>query len=103
MIRRGKGGKNKGKDVTVVAKQVAEHAYDKHHDEWTDDLSKAEFAQLASDMMMGDASDEKALSGGRVAYYHAGKNVLVIWNTARPDSSTCFRPNNGKTYYDGLT
>jgi hypothetical protein len=104
VIRRG-GKKNKGKDVTVVAKQVAEHAYDKHHEEWGSDMSKSEFADLASDMMMDGSGKtvEKALSSGRRAFYHAEKNVLVIWNTASPESSTCFRPTNGKTYYDGLS
>lgn len=105
VIRRGGKNKNKGKDVTVVAKQVAEHAYDKHHSEWGGDLSKSEFADLASDMMMDGSGKtvEKELSSGRRAYYHAEKNVLVIWNTASPESSTCFRPTNGKTYYDGLS
>jgi hypothetical protein len=105
VIRRGGKNKNKGKDVTVVAKQVAEHAYDKHHAEWGGDLSKSEFADLASDMMMDGSGKtvEKELSSGRRAYYHAEKNVLVIWNTASPESSTCFRPTNGKTYYDGLS
>lgn len=105
VIRRGGKNKNKGKDVTVVAKQVAEHAYDKHHSEWGGDMTKSEFADLASDMMMDGSGKtvEKELSSGRRAYYHAEKNVLVIWNTASPDSSTCFRPTGGKTYYDGLS
>jgi hypothetical protein len=76
------------------------HAYDKHvvaQGEFPEIKSRADFEQLIAEVM-NNPDENKALSGGRHAYWKG--DVIVITNPRHPDGGTAFRPTAGKAYYD---
>ncbi|WP_132940190.1 hypothetical protein [Varunaivibrio sulfuroxidans] len=47
-------------------------------------------------------AQEKALSGGRRAYWCRIINIVVIKNSGATDSGVAFRPLGGRAYFEGL-
>jgi len=62
--------------------------------------SKSDFATTIDGVMKNNPP--KFLSEGRVAYYDESTNILVIRDPNTADGGTCFRPTEGKPYYDRL-
>jgi hypothetical protein len=63
--------------------------------------STEELAQLI-DRIMEYPSEYKELSRGREAYWDDDTDTIVITNPRDPDGGTCFRPADGKRYFDRI-
>ena len=79
---------------------IVAHGYDKHvvkQKEWGDPpISQDDYRKVINDVLA--SPENKALKNGRHAYWKNG--VIVIVNSSNPSQSTCFKPTDGKPYYD---
>lgn len=105
-IRR-KGKKGGAVDTSKVGPKIAAgHAYQKHvvEEQQFADLgvdSVAKFAKHIDDCMWD--SESRTLKDGRLAYWNQASRTVIIYNPKAVDDGTCFRPRQGRSYYDGLT
>jgi filamentous hemagglutinin len=80
------------------------HAYGKHV------VEKGEFPDIRSpgecaaeiDRVMTNPTHTRQLSGGRTAYRDDKTGTVVIHNPKAADQGTCFKPTDGKSYFDNL-
>ena len=80
------------------------HAYGKHvvkNGEFPGVKSPGEFA-AEIDRVMTNPTHTKSLSKGRTAYWDDKTGTVVIHNPNAADQGTCFRPTDGKAYFDNL-
>lgn len=95
--------KSSPKSVSPLAKKIANgHAYFKHvvtQNEYPEIKNIGEFEQLVNDVLT-NATESKALSGGRHAYWSTKHRTIVITDPSNSDGGTAFRPSRGKAYYD---
>jgi hypothetical protein len=88
-----------------LARRIAGgHSYGKHvrdKGEFPGVASPDQFAVVVS-IVMSAPTANKALSGGRHAYYNAPTNTVVITDPRSGDGGTCFKPDRGFEYYRNL-
>jgi hypothetical protein len=99
-----------------VATKIANgHAWTEHSSEYVAGRVMAGLAMPASPAINSIAtfrthilsalasSTNKALSGGRKAWWLASTGTFVVFNPSDADCGTAFRPTDGKAYYDRQT
>jgi filamentous hemagglutinin len=80
------------------------HAYGKHvveKGEFPGIKSPGEFA-VEIDRVMMNPTHTRPLFGGRTAYWDDKTGTVVIHNPKAADQGTCFKPTDGKCYFDNL-
>jgi hypothetical protein len=80
------------------AASAAEHGYQNHIEEFRDIHSQIELQLRAQDVIR--KSKPEIARDGRVFFYQSSTNTLVIVNTASPEDSTVFRPEDGRAFVD---
>jgi hypothetical protein len=100
---------NKLKEPTAAQLKIAQaisggHAYEKHVVEeklFPEVKSANEFKKLIG-KVLANPTHHRKLENDREAYYDKPSNTIVIYNPHARDKGTCFRPNAGLKYYEGL-
>jgi hypothetical protein len=100
---------NKVKDPTAAQVKIAQaiasgHAYEKHViDEklFPEVKNKDDFKELIG-KVLANPTHHRKLENDREAYYDKSSNTIVIYNPRARDKGTCFRPNAGLKYFEGL-
>jgi hypothetical protein len=91
--------------VDQRARQIADgHAYDKHvveGGEFPEVGSRGEFAAHISEVMRSPSASQP-LERDRTAYYSDDAGTIVIEDPQHLDGGTCFRPADGRAYYDRI-
>ncbi len=104
MSREGEAPANSGNHI---ADAIADgHAFDKHlveEDQWAAQgiNSRRQFA-LFLQHIIEHPSEERDLSGGRIAYWDNASGTVIIYNPGASDCGTAFQPNNGYRYFYNL-
>ncbi|WP_372728402.1 DUF4157 domain-containing protein [Nocardioides sp.] len=94
-------------EIPALATAIANgHAWTKHVQQ-EQEFTTENFANQAAfaahiESVMTTPSESKDLGGVRGAYWDDGSKTVVILNTGAADKGTCFKPKDGKTYYDNL-
>ncbi|GFM38471.1 hypothetical protein [Desulfovibrio psychrotolerans] len=91
-------------DAAELAEKIAKgYAWGKHV------VKKGEFYGIVSDerefkelieRIIKNPSETKQLANGRQGYWDDKTETLVITSPKDKDGGACFRPDNGKDYYD---
>lgn len=87
------------RDPTKAGDIANGHSYGKHKGEFGNP-SQPDFKNTVQDVM-NNPTETRNLSNGRKAYWKG--DTVVIYNPNASDYGTCFKPNQGKTYFDNLT
>jgi filamentous hemagglutinin len=99
-------GPGDSKGVADIAATIAQgHAFEKHGDQYTSIgiTTKEGFAKLIEGVIRdAKPADFRELSGGRTAYWDGSTGTVVIHDRNSPDLGTAFRPDNGRTFFEGL-
>lgn len=97
-----RGPKQAAMNVDKVAESIASgHSFTKHvveEKQFPEVSTKAKFGKLVSDVMFWGTN--RNLADGRIAYWRG--DTIVIYNPNDKDLGTCFKPEQGQSYYDNL-
>jgi hypothetical protein len=88
-----------------IAKAIASgHAYEKHVVEeklFPEVKNRDDFIELIA-KVLANPTHHRELENDREAYFDKKSNTIVIYNPHARDKGTCFRPDAGLKYFEGL-
>ena len=88
-----------------IAKAMASgHAYEKHvveEKQFPEVKSTDDFVELIA-KVLANPTHHRELENDREAYFDKKSNTIVIYNPHARDKGTCFRPDAGLKYFEGL-
>jgi hypothetical protein len=88
-----------------IAKAIATgHAYEKHVVEeklFPEVKNRDDFIELIA-KVLANPTHHRELENDREAYFDKESNTIVIYNPHARDKGTCFRPDAGLKYFEGL-
>jgi len=83
-----------------LAQRIASgHAWAEHQDEFSEVAGTDEFAILILRLLTA-ATDERPLRWERFAYWDEPSGTIVITSPVDPDRGTCFRPTDGRVFFE---
>jgi hypothetical protein len=77
------------------------HAY-KHASEFPGIQTKGQFINEIESILNDSTTVTKGLQNGRTAYWSDSRGVIIIRNPLDVDQGTCFKPVQGRYYYDNV-
>ncbi len=76
------------------------HAFEKHGRELG--FAKKEQMALQIDRLISRSTQVRHLAHGRTAYWDETSGIVIIEDPNTPDGGTAFKPNRGRSYFEGL-